>query len=208
MDEEGPIVTDRPPLTDQRDVDVVYQPAEDSRLLTETALGYVDSGDLVLDVGTGSGYVAHNLLEGTGADVVATDVNPHACRQAANAGLEVVRADLVDPFQGGAIDVVVCNPPYLPTAPEREWNDWMEQALSGGETGRAIIEPLLADLRRVLDPDGEALLLVSSLTGIETVRDHARANGLTTMEVASESHSFERLVVLHIQPSRPHGSMS
>jgi release factor glutamine methyltransferase len=194
---------DRPQLADRRDLDRVYQPAEDSRLLADTALEYVDECALVLDVGTGSGYVAHRLAEEGGAEVVASDLNPHACRQAREADLSVVRADLLGPFRGGAFDGVVFNPPYLPTDQDREWDDWMEPALSGGETGRRVVEPFLADLRRVLAPDGEAFLLVSSLTGVDAVRDHARANGLTTAEAASESHSFERLVVLHLRPSDP-----
>jgi release factor glutamine methyltransferase len=196
---------DRPRLADRRDLNRVYQPAEDSRLLAETALGHVDDADLVLDVGTGSGYVARRLTAERGAEVVATDVNPHACRQALEAGLPVVRADLLGPFRDDTFDVVVFNPPYLPTDPDREWGDWMERALSGGESGRGVVEPFLADLRRVLVPDGEAFLLVSSLTGVDAVRDCARTCGLTTMEAAAESHPFERQVVLHLHPSDPPG---
>lgn len=195
--------SDRPKLADQRDLDRVYQPAEDSRLLAETALGYVESGDLVIDVGTGSGYVGRRLAEEAGVDVVATDLNPHACRQARAASLPVVRGDLLGPIRGGAVDVAVFNPPYLPTDSDAEWGDWMERALSGGEDGRAVVDPFLADLRRVLAPDGEAFLLISSLTGVEEARDEARANGLTSMVAASESHSFEKLVVLHLRASQP-----
>ncbi|MFC7134943.1 MULTISPECIES: HemK2/MTQ2 family protein methyltransferase [Salinibaculum] len=192
---------DRPALADRRDLKTVYQPAEDSKLLADAAVPYVDAGDWVLDVGTGSGYVAHRFLEETDARVVGSDINPNACRQARNAGIPVVRADQLTPFRDGAFDVVVFNPPYLPTAPDREWNDWMEKALSGGETGREVIEPFLDDLRRVLDTGGDAFLLVSSLTGIDAVREHARASGLTTMEVAEEPQPYERLVVLHLRPS-------
>lgn len=194
---------DRPPLADQRDTGRVYQPAEDSRLLAETALGHIEVGHLVVDVGTGSGYVGRQLAEESDATVVATELNPHACRQAREADLPVVSADLLGPISCGVVDVVVFNPPYLPTGPEDEWGDWMERALSGGDDGRAVIDPFLADLRRVLAPDGEAFLLVSSLTGVDAVREEARANGLTSMVVASESHSFEKLVVLHLRPSRP-----
>jgi release factor glutamine methyltransferase len=193
---------DRPPLADQRDLDTVYQPAEDSQLLADSVLPYVEAGDRVLDAGTGSGYVARRIEVDTGAWVIGSDINPHACRQAAAAGVPVVRADLLTPFREGAFDVVVFNPPYLPTDADREWDDWMEEALSGGETGREVVEPFLEDLRRVLAPHGEAFVLVSTLTGVDAVRDHARANGLTTMEAASEAHSFEKLVVLHLRPSR------
>jgi len=191
---------DRPSLADQRDLQTVYQPAEDSKLLADTAVSYADDGDWVLDAGTGSGYIAHRFREATAARVVGSDINPTACRQAADRGVPVVRADQLTPFRERAFDVVAFNPPYLPTEPDTEWNDWMERALSGGESGREVIEPFLDDLRRVLTPDGDAFLLVSSLTGIDAVRDYARANGLTTMLAAEEPQPYERLVVLHLRP--------
>ena len=190
----------RPRLAEIRDLDRVYQPAEDSRLLAETAVGLVEPGDLVVDVGTGSGYVAARLREATGARVLGTDLNPLATRQAAAESVPVVQANLLDPIADGTVDWVVCNPPYLPTPAGDEWDDWMEYALSGGPDGRAVIDPLLADLRRPLAPGGEALVLVSSLTGIEAVRAQARASGLTTMVAAEEAPPAERLVVLRLRP--------
>ncbi len=193
--------TGRPRLAENRDTRSVYQAAEDSRLLADAVLTVLDGSELVLDVGTGGGYVGQRIAAETGARVVGSDVNPVACREAAQSGLPVVRANMLDPFRDSAFEAVVFNPPYLPTRPDREWDDWMERALSGGESGRAVIEPFVADLRRVLTPTGDAFMVASSLTGIDAVRDHARANGLTTMEVAAEAHPYERLVVLHLRPS-------
>lgn len=192
---------ERPQLAEQRSVDSVYQPAEDSRLLAETAVPYVDRDDRVLDAGTGSGYVAARIGEATDATVVGSDLNPSACREAARNGVPAVRANLLDPFRDDAFDVVVFNPPYLPTEPGREWDDWMAVALSGGEDGRAVVEPFLDDLARAIAPDGHAFVLVSTLTGVDAVRDYARASGLTTREAASESHPYEKLVVLHCRPT-------
>ncbi|PSP66958.1 methyltransferase [Halobacteriales archaeon QH_8_67_27] len=188
----------RPSLADRRDIERVYQPAEDSKLLADATVEDVEPGDRALDVGTGSGYVAARMRE-AGADVVGTDLNPHACRQAADAGIPAVRTDLASAFRDGAFDVVAFNPPYLPTEPEREWDDWMERALSGGEDGRAAIDPFLDDLGRVLALDGAAHLLVSSLTDPAVVRDRIAANGLEAEEVASESHPFETLLVLRVE---------
>jgi release factor glutamine methyltransferase len=197
--EESPTETDgdgRPQLAELRDVETVYQPAEDSRLLAETAIeqGGVGPGDLVVDVGTGSGYVAARLREETGARVVGLDINPEACQQARAAGVSAVRADLLDPVCG-PVDLVVCNPPYLPTPPEQEWDDWMEQALSGGADGRATVDRVLGTVGRVLASDGRLLLLVSSLTDPEAVRATAADAGLDSEVLAEESHPFERLLV-------------
>lgn len=188
----------RPPLADQRDVERVYQPAEDSRLLAEAVVETVQSGDRLLDVGTGSGYVADCARE-AGADVVGSDLNPHACRQAHEAGVPVVRGNLTAPFRADAFDLVAFNPPYLPTDPEGEWGDWMESALSGGEDGRAAVRPFLADVGRVLAPDGVAFLLVSTLTEPDAVRGLATERGLEATEVVRESYPFEELLVVRFE---------
>jgi release factor glutamine methyltransferase len=193
-------------LAERRGVETrVYEAAEDSHLLARAAVERVESDDLVLDVGTGSGYVAATVAETTDARVVGSDLNPHACRRAREAGVEAVRADLVAPFRDGTFDWVLFNPPYLPTAEDEERDDWMERALSGGESGREVVDPFLDAVRRVLAPGGGVLLLVSSLTGIDAVRDRARENGLTTRVVSEESFPFERLVVLSLRPTEGDG---
>ena len=187
-----------PALAERRDLEQVYQPAEDSHLLAEAAREAVGEGERALDVGTGSGYVADALAD-AGARVVAADVNPLACEQARDRGLSVVQANLADPFDAATFDLVTFNPPYLPTPPEDAMDDWMERALSGGEDGRRVIEPFLSSVGRVLRPGGRVLLLVSTLTDVEAVGELAAENGLTAAEVASESHPFERLVVLALR---------
>ncbi|MDS0281492.1 HemK2/MTQ2 family protein methyltransferase [Haloarcula onubensis] len=186
---------DRPSLADQRGVETVYQPAEDSALLARTAVERVTAGDQALDVGTGSGYVAAKLAE-AGADAVGVDLSPLACREAADNGVPVVRGDLVAPFGDGAFDLVAFNPPYLPTPEDAEWDDWMEHALSGGEDGRRLVDPFLDAVGRVLAPGGEVLLLVSSLTDPDAVRAYARERGLDSEVFATEKHPYEALVVL------------
>ena len=199
MTEEVSTPSSRPALAEQRDVETVYQPAADSRLLAETARSRVGADDRVLDVGTGSGYVAAQIREATGARVVASDLSPAACGDARAAGLPVVRANLVEPFVADAFDVVVCNPPYLPTPPDQEWEDWMERALSGGPDGRAVIDPFVRTVGRVLRADGVALLLVSTLSDPEAVRALAAESGFAVSTVAEESHPFERLLVLALR---------
>ncbi len=185
-------------LADRRGLETdVYQPAEDSQLLADAACRRIDDG-LVLEVGTGSGYVADRIATETDARVIASDVNPHACRQARERGLEAVRADLVSPFVDDAFDAVAFNPPYLPTEEDAEWDDWMERALSGGESGREVIDPFLAAVGRVLAPGGVVYLLVSSLTGVDEVVERAGEEGFSAVAVADESFPFETLTVLEL----------
>ncbi|MFB6297767.1 MAG: HemK2/MTQ2 family protein methyltransferase [Salinirussus sp.] len=195
----------RPALADQRGVATVYGAAEDSRLLADAAVERIDGG-LVCEVGVGSGYVARRIAAETGADVVGTDVAAPACERASDAGVSVVRGNLADPFRADLFDAVVFNPPYLPTPPDREWGDPLAAALSGGPDGRAVIDPFLGSVGRVLAPDGLVLLVASSLTGLDAIRQRAAEAGLSVDVVAGESHPFERLVVLAMRHSVRAGS--
>jgi release factor glutamine methyltransferase len=173
----------------------VYSPEADSYLLLRTALGEVRPGDRVLEMGTGSGLIARALAEVT--SVVAAEINPHAASAARSLGVEVVRTDL---FAGicGTFDLILFNPPYLPTAPGERIDDWLEYALDGGETGREVIGRFIRDVPRVLSTHGRVLLLVSTLTGIEEVREICSRQGLLSFVVASETVEDERLAVLSI----------
>lgn len=188
-------------LADRRGMNTtVYQPAEDSGLLADAAVEFARGR--TLEVGTGSGWVAAKVDAETDADVVASDVNPHACRSARERGVEAVRADLLSPFREGAFETVLFNPPYLPTDPDHEWDDWMEDALSGGESGRSVIEPFLEDVGRVLATNGQVLLLVSSLTGYDEVVSLAETRGFDVEAVREESYPFEALSILRLTPRR------
>ncbi len=178
----------------------VYQPAEDSRLLAATACDEITGDERVLEVGTGSGYVAERVAAETGATVYASDLNPYACEQARNRGVPVARADLTSPFRAGVFDRVLFNPPYLPRDEDAERDDWMEVALTGGETGREVLEAFLDDVARVLAPGGSVLMLVSTLTDIEAVAAYAADRGLAAETAREEKYPFERLAILKITP--------
>ena len=188
-------MTDRPALADRRETPTVYAPAADSALLAGAAVNQVGTDDVVFEVGVGSGWVANRVAAETGARVAGDDLTLEACAKAASRGVEVVCANLLDPVADAAVDVVLCNPPYLPTPPEAEWDDPMEAALSGGPEGRRVVDPFLDDVGRVLAPGGHALLLVSTLTGLDEVRAHAATNGLIAEIVREEQFPYERLVV-------------
>jgi release factor glutamine methyltransferase len=146
----------------------VYSPEADTLLLLEAARAEAGPGDRVLEVGTGSGLIAAEIAKI--ASVVATDINPHAVIAACDAGVEVVRTDLFTGIRG-PFDLILFNPPYLPTQPEERIDDWLEYALDGGENGRLVIERFARNVGDILAREGRILLLVSSLTGLSGVQD-------------------------------------
>ncbi len=150
----------------------------------------------MLEVGCGSGLVSWELA-GQVKSLVALDINPHAVRAARERGVAAVRSDL---FRGikGRFDLIVFNPPYLPTEQAERSHQWINYALDGGESGRETIGRFLLDLAEHLRPGGRALLLISSLTGPEEVERMAKDTGLITERVASKGCFFEKLMVLRI----------
>jgi release factor glutamine methyltransferase len=196
-DSDGDGSDSRETLAERREMPSVYQPAEDSALLAATVVERIEGGERLLDVGTGSGYVAARARE-AGAAAIGTDRAASAVRSAREAGIPVVRTDLMAGVCA-RFDLVAFNPPYLPTPPEAEWKDPLEAALSGGPDGRRVIRPFLAGLPRVLADEGRGYMLASSLTGLDAVRERAREAGLAAEEVAAESYPYERLVVLALR---------
>lgn len=173
----------------------VYSPESDTLLLLDAACAEVKAGDRVLEVGTGSGMIAAEIAKIT--RVLATDINPHAILCACDAGVDVVRTDL---FMGirGPFDLILFNPPYLPTRPEERIDDWLEYALDGGESGREIIERFIGEAGRVLAPGGRILLLVSSLTGLPEVLKFCSGYNYSPHVILQDTVEGEVLYVLRI----------
>lgn len=174
----------------------VYSPAEDTYLLLKAARDEIRHGNRVLEVGTGNGCIAIAL--GPDASLcIATDINPHAAAYVHAQGIDVVRTDLCAGLRG-PFDLVIFNPPYLPTQPEERVEDWLEFALDGGPDGRNVIGRFAADVRRVLALSGRVLLLISSLTGLQEVSGIFLSKGFFVGIVNEQRLEDETLYVLRI----------
>jgi len=183
------------------DTDLVYEPAEDSFLLADAALKEAKPGMRILEIGTGSGFVSAVLLANLKEiRLVATEINPHAARCAKMNGIEVIRTDL---FRGiksknpeTLFDLILFNPPYLPTSEEEKVPGWLNYAFDGGISGRDTLEKFLDEVRDYLKPGGEVLVLISSITGLDAVKEKMETLGFAVEVVARKKVSFEELIVV------------
>jgi release factor glutamine methyltransferase len=153
----------------------VLVPRPETEMLVSWALELLPAPGgrpLVLDVGTGSGCIACALAaERPDVRVVASDSSPAAVAVARQNAVELDLADRVtvsvsDLFSGLApahADLIVSNPPYIPTgvidtlAPEITGHE-PRAALDGGADGLTLIRRLVSEAPRWLQPGAPLVL--------------------------------------------------
>ena len=120
---------------------------------------------LSLCAGPGSGIIISYLsalLDGRGF-FWAVDVNPHACRttrltmRANRVRGDVVQGDLDSALAErlrGKLDVLVFNPPYVPTPASELLGEGISRSWAGGEKGRQVLDQLLPRIDALLAPGG------------------------------------------------------
>lgn len=150
----------------------VLIPRYDTELLVSEALTRQPDARAVLDIGTGSGCIAISLQKRLPrAAVTATDISEGALAVAArNAALhgaqvEFLSGALFVPVDGRSFDLIVSNPPYIPTADietlDLEVRDYdPRMALDGGGDGLEIYRSLIPAAVEYLNPGGWLLVEV------------------------------------------------
>ena len=154
----------------------------------------------VFDLGTGCGLLA--LLAARSARrVVAADV-VEACvrctwRNALMNGLELqvdVRlGDLFAPVAGETFDLVLTNPPQMPTPPGREAGGDEAAADDAGRDGWAILDRVIREAPAHLKPGGQLVFTLFDFLGEQGAFRRLKEAGLSPAILDRESQPFPRL---------------
>jgi release factor glutamine methyltransferase len=192
--------------------DSVLVPRPETEALVEWALALLPAPGprrlLAIDVGTGSGCIACALAsERADLDVVAIDVSPAAAAVARDnvraldlvGRVTVIAADLFAGLRDIRADLIVSNPPYLPSAlmpelpPEVRIHE-PRLALDGGSDGLAVIRRIATAARPYLRPSGS--LVVETAGGAQASDAAAllRGAGWDQVAVRSDLVGIERFV--------------
>jgi release factor glutamine methyltransferase len=160
----------------------VYRPRSDTAFLAAN-LPEISVGGTVLDLCTGTGALALEAAR-RGLRVTAVDAGRRAVAAARlNARLNrlplrVLRGDLFGPVGRERFDLVLANPPYLPTPPPARARRLRRRsrAWDAGPDGRDVLARICAGCADHLRPGGRLVLVQSSLAGVEaTLAALARA---------------------------------
>ena len=176
-------------------------------------------GARVAEPCTGSGAIACALLaEVAGVEVVATDHDPRAVAAAREnlarvgdgragpppapgASAQVRHGELLaplDPAWRGHLDVLVANPPYLPTADVASWEPEVtdhdpHDALLGGPDGHEVVDRLLTLAGTWLAPGGTVVVEIDERRGGDAAAA-ARAAGLVGVRLVHDLSGADRAI--------------
>ena len=192
--------------------DAVLVPRPETETLVEWALALLPPPGgrrlLAIDLGTGSGCIACALAsERPDLDVIAVDVSPAAAAVARDnaqalglaARVGVVAADLLDGVRDLGADLIVSNPPYLPSAlvpklaPEVRIHE-PRLALDGGADGLTLIRRIATTARRYLRPSGALAIETAGGDQVEAAAALLRAAGWDRVAVRADLVGIERFV--------------
>lgn len=139
----------------------VYVPRWQSEGLARRAADLMPRhGGRAVDLCTGAGAIAvHIASHVPGATVTGTDLDEAAARCARRNGVDVVVADLGEPFRSGTVDVVTAVAPYVPVrdiaslpADVQRYEPGL--ALDGGDDGLEVVRCAATSAARLLKPGG------------------------------------------------------
>lgn len=168
---------------------VAFDPSRVSMLLAKT-LRPMD-GEKVLDIGTGSGFLAIVASRLGAASVVATDISTAILRCAArNAKLNEVPnisfrlGSFYAPVKGMKFDTIICNPPQIP------YPEPLNKAVWGGRDGRLVINKIVDGASEFLGDTGRLLLPVLSVNNVDAVKSRLEEKSFKVELKAEDTQPF------------------
>lgn len=187
----------------------VLIPRQDTETLVEEALKILRPGMKIMDLCTGSGCVLISILknahdvEGIGYDISKQAIN--VAKE--NAKLNDVpavfeRSDLFEDVTESDFDVIVSNPPYIPTdvvatlMPEVSQFE-PHEALDGKGDGLYFYSKILEQCKNYMKPDGYVLFEIGCEQG-DSVSTMMRLAGFSEVHVIKDLAQNDRVVMGHL----------
>ena len=182
----------------------IYQPAEDSYLLSETLTNYlknkiknkeINQEFSILDMGSGSGIQAETCKKLGFSDVLCVDINKEAIDYLKSKKLKSIKSDLFNNIDG-KFDLIIFNPPYLPE--DKKEPEDSKLNTTAGKKGYEIIIKFLKQAKSHLNKNGVILLLFSSFSQPKIIIEKAKGLGYSLKQLSNQKLFFEELYVCEL----------
>eukprot|EP00762_Andalucia_godoyi_P003742 ANDGO_08581.mRNA.1 eRF1 methyltransferase catalytic subunit MTQ2 len=188
----------------------IYDPSDDTFLFSDVleeqqaALSAVLPG-ICLEIGPATGYLtchlAHMFPE---SHYVSVDVNPIACatcsatyRENQVSQADVVHGDLVTSLCDSSVDVVIFNPPYVPSEEDELGTQDVIASYAGGWKGRVVIDRFVTLVFPKLRSSGLLyLLVIRENEPLEVIENMKRRGFLDVAVVGEQKRGWEHQFII------------
>lgn len=190
----------------------VLVPRPETELLVDEALGYIRAIEkpLVVDLCTGSGCIAITLGLNSYAVIYGTDISKDALDIAkknrdnlkAKEKVILLQGDLFSPLPleiKGKIDVIVSNPPYIPTEAvgrlQGDVKDFEPRlALDGGKDGLTFYKRIIYEAPNWLKNSGKLMFEIGFDQG-KDLKELLFQTGFVNIEIKQDYSGLDRLAI-------------
>jgi len=163
-----------------------YPPSEDTFFLADSIKN--EKGELALDIGTGSGYLAA-LLEKSFSLVVGTDLSFNVLKKHEYFTANNVCCNGADALNQ-QFDLVICNMPYLNT------DEVSDVRTDGGKDGLEIPIKIIESAKSRIKPGGKFIYVTSSLSDFKKLISYTELEGFNVNILAKKKLFFEELILV------------
>ncbi|WP_458746274.1 HemK2/MTQ2 family protein methyltransferase [Candidatus Nitrosocosmicus sp. T] len=174
----------------------MYRPAEDTYFMEDVLSNY--RGKNALEVGIGSGYLTRILCSNF-EFVVGTDIDFNSVIYAKNNALTkfsnilLVCTDLSLPLKC-KFDLIICNPPYLPT----DVDNFDDTTIYGGKNGIEMTIRLLRSIQLQLSEIGKIVIMRSTLSDYLKMDEFIDKLFLNNKIIGKKTFFFESLEIIEL----------
>jgi release factor glutamine methyltransferase len=170
----------------------MYLPSDDSIFLANIVSRY--HGILALEIGTSNGIILRELSKNFRV-VVGTDIDfnslKHMLMMSRNE--RVICCDAASALHNVNFDLIVSNPPYLPSKLTH-----VDKSVDGGRTGIEVTIHFLTSALDKLTGDGKILVLVSNLSDTCKLDRFIARNNLIMKKIAQKDLFYETLQIIEL----------
>ena len=189
----------------------VLIPRDETELVVTRAIDIINEYGLksALDIGSGSGCIACSLAKNGGVDVLSVDVSKNALEIAKeNAkrlnlkNVEFLKSDLfenIDKARIDRFDMIISNPPYIPTGTElqKEVTFEPELALFAEGDGTGFYKKIIENSSKYLKTNGFVIFELG-INQSEIVKSYFEKCGFKNITIEKDFAGIDRIIFAHL----------